>query len=145
MITSPTIIKRIQTYNLPNQSLTPHRRAHWQAPVAKKKAKPPKDDDKDDASKPVKPETPQEKVLSKMDDFLKSAATARTKSLTLGGLEYAEDLSKKVLAHAISIEGLYKKIQGAVKSNASQKTFQGFLSQMEETDATSTKFKAGLV
>lgn len=146
MITSPTIIKQIQTYKLPNQGLTPHRQAHWQAPVAKKKAtKPAKEGDGDDKSKPVTPETPQEKVLSRMDDFLKSAAVARTKSLTPGGLEYAEDLSKKVLAHAISIEGIYKKIQGAVKSKASPKTFLGFLSEMDETDATSAKFKAGLV
>ncbi len=104
-----------------------------------------KDDDKEGTSKPVTPETPQEQVVSRMDDFLKTAAVARTKSLTLGGLEYAEDLSKKVLSHAITIESLYKKIQVAVKSKAPSKTFQGFLGEMDEKDATSDKFKAGLV
>ena len=66
--------------------------------MAKKKAKPAKEEA--DTSEPVVPATAQDQVVARLDDFLKSAALSRTKSLTLGGLEYAEDLSKTLMSHA---------------------------------------------
>lgn len=108
--------------------------------MAKKKAKPAKEEAA--TSEPVVPASVQDQVLGRLDDFLKSAASARTKSLTLGGLEYAEDLSKTLMNHANAIEAVYKNIQKAVKQKLSSKHFQTFLQQMDDKDVLSAKYKA---
>lgn len=91
----------------------------------------------------VQPDTPAEKVQARITDFLKCAAMARTKSLTLAGLDYAQDLSNTLLDHAKSIENIYKDIQKAVKKKADSKAFKNFLVVMDEKEAASEKFKAG--
>lgn len=91
----------------------------------------------------VKPDTPVEQVQARTAEFLKCAAMARTKSLTLAGLDYAQDLSNTLLDHAKSIESIYREIQKAVKKRADPKAFKDFLKIMDEKEAASDKFKAG--
>lgn len=99
--------------------------------------------EKDDKSEPVKPQTVQEKVQASMQELLQSAAGCRTKSLTLGGLKYAEDLASELLAHATKLEGLYSTIRDGIKSkSATEKDFKQFLAKIEEVNTKGEKMKA---
>ena len=107
------------------------------------KKRPNKPADKEDKSEPVAPLTHKEKVVASLEDFLKSAGSARTQSLTLNGLEYADDLAKTMLKHANSVEAIYTEIKKAIKSQTGgEKEFKTFQKKMEDKENTGKKLKA---
>lgn len=96
-------------------------------------------------SEEVKPTTPQEKVQGSLEDLLKAAAAARTKSITVGGLEFAEDLSKELLGHADHLEGLYKRITATIKSQEGRESdFKYYMKKIEEGNLQGAKMKASV-
>lgn len=106
--------------------------------AVKAKAKP-----KPEKSDPVKPDTPLEHVQARLPAFLATAAAARTKSLTLADLEYANDLAKSMMSHAEVIEKTYKGITKAIKHHPGEmKIFRRHLTTMDDLDATSNRYKA---
>ena len=81
----------------------------------------------------IEPKTYREKVAAQMTDWLQAAAKARTHSITLGSLEFAEELAKKLLAHAVKMEKDYLKISAALKDKATkERHFQNYLTNMED-------------
>lgn len=78
-----------------------------------------------------------------MPELLQSAAACRTKSLTLGGLKYAEDLASELLAHATKLETLYATIRDGIKSKSTtDKDFKQFAAKIEEVNTKGEKMKA---
>ena len=109
-----------------------------QAPVAKKKAAPAKRN----TSEEVVPQTAAEKVTAAMSDALKEAGLARTASITLGGLDYADHLSQAIKSHADGIEKFYSEVQTALKEKAEDKVLNKLLKKIEEKSQNTKKLQA---
>ena len=107
----------------------------------KKRPKP----ETEDTSKPVEPLTYKEKALSSMDELLNAAAVSRTRSITLKGLDFAEQLAATMLDFANATENLYSDIQTTIKKdNATEKEFKVLCRKIEEKSITGKKLKAPL-
>ena len=109
-----------------------------QAPVAKKKAtKAPKG-----ASEEVVPMSMKERVMDALGDLLKESGTARTSAITLGGLEYADNLSNAIKQHADKVEVLYSKVRGSLKKSPGDKEMNQFLKDIEAHSQSTKKLQA---
>lgn len=67
------------------------------------------------------PKTCKEQVAAKLADWLKVASQARTLSITLSSLEFAEELGKKLLSHALSMEKAYLRMNETLKNKKQRK------------------------
>ena len=84
-----------------------------------------------------------EQVGAKLADFLGLAGKARTSSLTLSNLEFADELAKKMLQHALGMEKVYLRINEAVKDKkTSEKDFKEILQRMDEKTSSHNKLQA---
>ena len=106
----------------------------------KKKAKP----ETEESSKPVEPLTYKEKVTSSMQELLNLAAVSRTRSITLKGLDFAEQLAATMLDFANATENLYSDIQTTINKDATEKEFKVFCRKIEEKNIAGKKLKAPL-
>ncbi|CAK9085117.1 unnamed protein product, partial [Durusdinium trenchii] len=77
------------------------------APKKKKK-------EEQEQAQEVEPQTWAEKAQTLLPDMLKEACEARKLSIKLGGLEFAQELSKDLLSHAGQLEQSYKKLAAKV-------------------------------
>ncbi|CAK9111988.1 Nipped-B-like protein B [Durusdinium trenchii] len=107
--------------------------------VVKKKVPKPEEDEK---SKKVEPQTIQEKLQEGSTEALKLAGQARTDSITLAGLDYADDLSGALLKHANATEEVYKNVQLALKKKSSDKDLKPFVAELESKVQVLKKMKA---
>ena len=108
----------------------------------KKKPTKPEEEDK---SKKVEPQSIQEKLQDGSCEALKLAGQARTDSITLAGLDYADDLSQALLKTANETEEFYRKVQSALKKKASDKDLKPYVPLLENKVQLLKKMKAGQV
>ena len=99
--------------------------------------------EEDEKSKKVEPQTIQEKLQEGSTEALKLAGQARTDSITLAGLDYADDLSGALLKHANATEEVYKNVQLALKKKSSDKDLKPFVAELESKVQVLKKMKAG--
>lgn len=90
----------------------------------------------------VAPKTLQDEVKEIAADCLKAASTARTNSVSLDGLEFAEDLSQTMLTHCNSVEAKYKEVHTAIRTGASDSALRAFKKSLEGLDKETTKLQA---
>lgn len=79
----------------------------------------------------------------KMPELLKNSGQARQQSIKLGGLPFANDLSKNLLDLAIALEGLYEAMRDAVTAE-NERLVQKLIHRMEAKEAECEKAKAGI-
>ncbi len=90
----------------------------------------PKKKKDEETAKVVAPQTLEQKASDALTDLLAEAAKARTVSIKLNTVEYAQDLSAKLLDHASKLEGFYATLQDAVQKKRGDKVLQGILSNV---------------
>lgn len=112
--------------------------ATQQAPCAKKKAKAAKAD----ASEEVVPQTLADKIKEKLEEMLKKSGVARTASIPLGGLEYAENLGNAIKKHADEVEKLYTDSTATIKGSPSDKELTKLMKRIEEKSQATAKLQA---
>ena len=96
-----------------------------------------------ESTEAVQPKTLREQVSSKLQDWLKSAATCRTSSITLASLEFADELAKKMKVQAIDMEKTYTNIAASVKDKKTKdREFQELLETMNEKMKSCEKLQA---
>ena len=106
------------------------------APKAKAQARSPKIEE-------MAPKTCREQVTAKLAEWLTTAARARTASIHLSSLKFADELAKKLLLHATAMEKAYRHISDAIKSkNTKEKEFQDLLETMNDKLKTHDKLQA---
>ena len=106
------------------------------APKAKAQSRSPKVED-------MAPKTFREQVTAKLAEWLTTAARARTASIHLQSLEFADELAKKLLTHATAMENSYRPISDAIKSKKTkEKEFQDLLETMDDKLKTHEKLQA---
>ena len=89
------------------------------------------------------PKTFREQVTAKLAEWLPLAARARTASIHLSSLEFADELAKKLLVHATAMENSYRPISDAIKSKGTkEKEFRDLLETMEDKLKTYEKLQA---
>ena len=104
----------------------------WQvqaAPKPKAAAKPA------DKSEPVEPQSWMQKASSVLPTLLKDAADARTASIKLQTMEYAQELSGQLLGHAKKLEDLYQQLSTAISQQAEDKKLKSLLKKATELEA----------
>eukprot|EP00438_Fugacium_kawagutii_P008777 Skav220297 [mRNA] locus=scaffold2356:69318:70939:+ [translate_table: standard] len=75
------------------------------------------------AAEAVEPETMIQKASNLMTTVLSESTTARKKSMALGAVNYAGELSAQLLDHAQTMEKHYKTLQSAVSANLDDDDF----------------------
>jgi hypothetical protein len=84
----------------------------------KKKAK-----KESEGSEPAKPKTPAENAIDLMAAILADSTAARKKSMSLGAVNYAGELSSQLLAYAEKMEKYYKTLQQATTGKVTDESF----------------------
>ena len=107
------------------------------AAAPKKKAKE-KTDGED-----MTPATWESKATDQLPEILNESATARTVSIKLAGIEYADELSKKLKNHASDLEDEYHKLSKSLKEKASEKTLKTSLERIQDKLAFGIKAQVG--
>ena len=92
-------------------------------------------------SEEVEPQAPSEKLSDAVALLLKDAGTARTTSITLAGLEYADHLGKAMEDHADKVEKVYKEVQQALKTK-NEKEIMKWIQKVETESANTKKLQA---
>ena len=67
-----------------------------------------------------------------LPDLLKAASEARTASIKLQGMEYAKELSEKLLKHAQTMEALYGEMSLAASQKVEDKKLKSLLKKGTE-------------
>lgn len=75
-----------------------------------------------------------------MAQLLKDAGTARTTSITLAGLEYAEHLGKAMKDHADKVEKVYEEVQALKTKN--EKEIMKWIQKVETESANTKRLQA---
>ena len=115
-----------------------------QVQAAPKRAPKPKTEKGQDTTEPMEPKTFKEKVSEKVGEWLKLAGQARTSSLTLSSLEFADELATKLLAHATSMEKTYVQISQALNDKKTKdKEFENLIRVMNDKIKNYDKLQAG--
>lgn len=93
--------------------------------VVAKKAKRPNatQQQEGEGADPVEPKTMIQKAANLMTAVLSESTTARKKSMSLGAVNYAGELSAQLLDHAQTMEKHYKNLQSAVSANLDDDDF----------------------
>jgi hypothetical protein len=76
-----------------------------------------------EGSEPAKPKTPAENAVDLMAALLADSTAARKKSMSLGAVNYAGELSSQLLAYAEKMEKFYKTLQQATTSKVTDDAF----------------------
>ena len=71
----------------------------------------------------VKPKTIEEQAVDLMAELLSESSAARKKSMSLGSVNYAGELSAQLLKHAETLEKHYKTLQKATKEKKENESF----------------------
>lgn len=98
-------------------------------------------DENGEKSEPVTPETTQEKANAALSSILKDASDARTSSIKLTNMEYAGELSKQLLDHALKLEKLYSKLSQDLAGN-DERVLKGHLQKMSALSDFGSKAQA---
>ena len=104
-----------------------------------------KDSEKDEKSEVQQPETPLEKVVAVLPTVLQSAFKARTASIKLGNMEYAQELANQLLNHAQTLEQKYAEMNKAVSSKSDEKVFKRLLVEVDALEEFGLKAQAKVV
>lgn len=81
----------------------------------------------------ITPKTFRDQVVAKLQDWLKTAGQARTHSLKLQSLEFADELAKKLLSHAVVMEKAYLRMTDALKEkDTTEEDFEIILLKMDK-------------
>jgi DNA-binding TFAR19-related protein (PDSD5 family) len=137
-----SFIKHIQSFNLLFR-LCPTWPAQQVQAAPKKRPQASTNKDKTEQMEPV---TFREKVITKLSDWLGVAAKSRTASITLSSLEFADELAKKLINHALTMEKTYLRVNEAVKDKrTNEKDYEAILSNMTEKLNANEKLQAGPV
>ena len=83
----------------------------------------PKKTTEGEGSEPAKPKTTLEKASDLMAEILAESTSSRKKSMALGAVSYAGDLSKQLLDHSAKMEKHYKTLQKAVTEKVDDEDF----------------------
>ena len=100
--------------------------------------------EKDPKSEEVVPQTWEGKALAQLPELLQEASAARTSSIKLSSLDYAQDLSKHLLEHASTMEGLYRSLSEAVKDKVSDRVLREKCGEAAQLIAEGQKAQAGV-
>ncbi len=113
-------------------------------PITQVQAAPKKRPEKSkETTQEVQPKTLREQVSQKLQDWLKSAATCRTSSITLASLEFADELAKKMKLQAIEMEKTYTNIVACVNDKKTKdREFQDLIANMNEKMKSCEKLQA---
>lgn len=84
------------------------------------------------AASQVEPVTWEVKAKEQLQDLLAAAAAARTMSIKLGGIEYANELSAKLKDHANLLETKYQSLTQLVKDKSPEKILKKFVESCVE-------------
>lgn len=103
-----------------------------------------KRDPQNDQSQRVEPETVPQKAAAAAATLLADASSARTSSIKLSNLEYAEQLSSKLLNHAVKLEELYTKITDDLRNGSDEKVLKKRLKLVNEYSEFGAKAQVGL-
>ena len=90
------------------------------------------------------PKTLKDEVLELAADVLKAATNARSDSVKTEGLEFADDLSQKLLTHCNTVETKYKEVLSSIRKGAGDGTLRSFKSSLEAMDNATKKYQVGL-
>lgn len=83
--------------------------------------------------------------LEALQGVLDKATKARTRSIQLQGMDFADELSKQLLTHAGEMETIYAKLKSAVSKDApDEAAIQTILSEIESKNKWYDKAEAGL-
>lgn len=104
------------------------------APKKKKK-------EEQEQAQEVEPQTWAEKAQTLLPDMLKEACEARKLSIKLGGLEFAQELSKDLLSHAGQLEQSYKKLAAKV-GEGNEKALKAYVNSANDLIAKGSKAQA---
>lgn len=104
----------------------------------------PKVKSKREVSEKVEPQTYQERVNAKMAEWLQIAGKARTQSITLQSLEFADELATKLMGHALAMEKIYLRIKEQLKNSMKEADYQIIYEKMEEKLKINEKLQAQL-
>ena len=108
--------------------------------AAPKRRPKPKEDDK---SEPAEPLTTEAKGKGLLQEMLKDAADARTQSIKLCDMEFAEALSQELLEYAAKMEGYYKKLAQAIKEKTKEAELKGLIDKISGIMTGGGKAQAG--
>lgn len=105
-----------------------------------------KEKEKDAGSEVAKPKTIVQLAQDLMADVLAESVAARKKSMSLGSVNYAGELSSQLLQHAERLEKDYKSLQRATKEGSMTETsYQACLAQIQKRRLWYTTAEAGRV
>lgn len=90
------------------------------------------------------PKTLKDEVAELAADVLKAATSARTDSVKVEGLEFADDLSQKLLTHCNAVEAKYKEVRKTIDKGASDGVLRAFKTTLESLDKATKKYQVGL-
>lgn len=102
----------------------------------------PKRKPKEQQSEPVEPLTTEGRAKALLQDMLKDAADARTQSIKLCDMEFADALSQELLEYAAKVEGYYKKLSQAVNEK-DEEVLKGLLDRICGIMTGGAKAQAG--
>lgn len=93
----------------------------------------------------VTPETWEGKATELAPNLLTDAAKARTESIKLDGVKYADQLSKELLGHATTLERYYKELTTALQSNIGDKALKAIVEKCRKASEFGEKAQARIV
>ena len=93
-------------------------------------------------SEEVKAKTPQEKIEARLKDFLKVSGQVRTGAISIKELDFAKDLSKKMLDHASAMETTYHAVAKLAKLKSPERALKEGEPRMEDLEKKSAKLQA---
>lgn len=90
----------------------------------------------------MEPETWTQKAAACLQVVLKDSADARTASLKLAGLEYANELANKLLNHAEKMEKFYPRLKKCVDEAVGEKGCKAIVEEYESLSDFGAKAQA---
>ncbi|CAK9075900.1 unnamed protein product [Durusdinium trenchii] len=84
----------------------------------------------------------EEKIEARLKDFLKVSGQVRTGAISIKELDFAQDLAKKMLGHASSMEAVYHEVAKLAKVKSPERALKEGEPRMEELEKKSAKLQA---
>lgn len=109
----------------------------FQVSAAPKKAPKPKGQ-----SEKVTPETWEGKAQELAPILLTNAAKARTESIKLDGVKYADQLATELLGHADTLEKYYKDVKNALQNKVDEKALKALVERIIKANEFGEKAQA---
>lgn len=92
----------------------------------------------------AEPATPYDAAVAKVAEMLRTASTAREKAITLTGVQYAGDLSFKLLSFSEDMETCFKKLKQAVTTKDMAKVAE-YMAEVDGLEKWWEKAKASRI